>query len=61
MAFDKHLRQCYLSGNPSDTITVVTSPHNFNLRQVVVNRDSFSRLCGFGIRRYIDDQVMLMV
>ena len=59
MAYDKHLRQCCLDGQPSDAVTVVMPPHNFSMREVIVNLDSFRRLCGFSVHRYIDDQVWL--
>ena len=40
MAYDKHLRQCCLDGQPSDTVTVVMPPQNFSMREVIVNLDS---------------------
>ena len=61
MAYSKHLRQCCLDGQPSNTVTVVMLSHNFSMREVIVNLDSLRRLCGFNVHRYIDDQVWLVV
>ena len=47
-------------GNENATIATIKCPENFNLKSVLITRESLFRLCGFGDTptiRYLDDQV----
>ena len=57
MAFD--LRSTCCHGSRNDTIARISSSSNFNLRSVIVTRESLWRIAGYGETewdRYLDDQ-----
>ena len=46
----------------TDVVAEVHCPSGFNLRNVLVTRESIWRLCGYGTSptdRYLDDQVQM--
>ena len=64
MSLQSSLRVCATEGNMSDTIAVIRCSSMFNMRNVIVTRESLWRLCGYGTisaDRYIDDQVSLTI
>ena len=64
MSVQSSLRVCATGGNTSDTIAVIRCSSMFNMRNVIVTRESLWRLCEYGTTsadRYIDDQVSVTI
>ena len=58
----KMLRDITSTGNMHDSVLTINCSSNFNLRSLVVTRESIWRLCGHGetaADRYLDDQVSI--
>ena len=56
------LKLISLQGDRAATISSINCPKDHNMSTVLVDRDSFYRLCGFGATassRYLDDQETL--
>ena len=59
MDFENNLKSC-LKGDGKAPLATVRCSDNFNMRSVIVTRESLWRLCGYGSTsadRYLDDQV----
>ena len=64
MSVQSSLRVCATAGNTSDTIAVIRCSAMFNMRNVVVTRETLWRLGGYGntsADRYLDDQVSVII
>ena len=52
------------TGNMHDSVLTINCSSNYNLRSLVVTRESIWRLCGYGATvadRYLDDQVGIII
>ena len=57
---DMDLRSYCCCGKSTETIATLNCPQNFNLKRLIITRESLKRLCGYAIDspgRYLDDQV----
>ena len=59
--FQDSLKSCCRDGDGNATIVTISCPPNFNMKSIIVSRESLHRLCGYGettASRYLDDQVI---
>lgn len=58
----RSLLRSVTEGKMTDVVAEVHCPSGFNLRNVLVTRESIWRVCGYGTSptdRYLDDQVQM--
>ena len=62
--FERILQSLLRHGGPNDLIARINCSPLFNMRKILVTRDTLTRLAGYGAitqDRYLDDQVLFII